>query len=465
MPPLLILAIAVALVLGMILVLRLNAFLALITAAVVVSLLAPGDDRIARVAEAFGVSAGKLGVPIAMASIIGSCLLASGAADRLIRAALAIFGEKRGATALAASGFTLSIPVFFDTVFFLLVPLARSLFRRTGKHYLKYLLAIGSGGAIAHTLVPPTPGPLLVADQLGVDIGLMMLIGIAVSLPSVGIGLLVAGWLDRVIQLENPPQHEPLAEEAPNEGDATTGPGLFLSSLPILVPVLLVASRTIMDRCAGGAAEGSLLARSSQATEMLGNPNLAMLLAAGLALFLYARFKRPTREERSELVEHSLTSAGMIILVTAAGGAFGAMLKAAEIGPAIESALSGVLGEVSGLVLLLVAFGIASLLKVSQGSSTVAMITASAMLAAMIDGKTLAYNPVYLAIAIGCGSLFGIWMNDSGFWLFCKMGGLTEAEGLKTWTVILAAIALVAMLFNLGLANALPLAAHPGAPT
>ena len=255
MAPLLILAIAVALLLGLILALRLNAFIALIIAAIAVSLMAPGEisEKLPRVAEAFGESVGKIGIPIAMAAIIGSCLLVSGAADRIVRAMLGLFGEKRGATALAASGFVLSIPVFFDTVFFLLVPLGRSLFQRTKKHYLKYLLAIGAGGAIAHTLVPPTPGPLLVADQLGVDVGLMMLMGIAVGLPAIGVGLVMAGWLDRHVPLLNPPTVVP-GEDIGQE-EENVGPGLAIASLPVVLPVVLVASQTNdslpVSRCAG----------------------------------------------------------------------------------------------------------------------------------------------------------------------------------------------------------------------
>lgn len=478
MPPLLILAIAVALVLGLILALRLNAFLALITTAVVVSLLAPGElgEKIPRVAEAFGAAAGKIGVPIAMAAVIGSCLLASGAAARIVQALLAVFGEKRGAAALAASGFTLSIPVFFDTVFFLLVPLAKSLYGQTGRHYLKILLAMGVGGSIAHSLVPPTPGPLLVADQLGVDIGLMMLIGIASGLPMLGVGLLMARWLDRRVLLANLPLRESPAEETAHEasseptmpGPTMPGPalpGLGVSILPILLPVVLVASQTIVATWAEDAAPSSPLHGALTIANVIGNPNLALLIAAAVALGVFAWHKRPTRAEAAAMVEESLMSGGLIILITAAGGAFGAMLKAAQIGPAIEAVFSNPTAAASpsadggmAMGLLWLGFGISSLLKFSQGSSTVAMIGASGMLAAMIEGQSLPYNPVYIAQAIGCGAMFGTWMNDSGFWIFCKMGGLTEAEGLKTWTPILAVIAMTGMLVTAALAVCMPLA-------
>ncbi|MEA3226363.1 MAG: SLC13 family permease, partial [Planctomycetota bacterium] len=198
MPPLLILGIGVAVVIGMIVVLRINAFIALISAALIVSLLAPGPlaEKVSRVAAEFGKTAGNIGIVIALAVVIGKCMMDSGAADRIVRAFLSLLGEKRSATALMASGYVLSVPVFFDTVFYLLVPLARSMTRRTGKHYLKYALAIAAGGVITHSLVPPTPGPLFMAERLGIDIGVMIIVGALVALPAAFVGMLVAGLLD-----------------------------------------------------------------------------------------------------------------------------------------------------------------------------------------------------------------------------------------------------------------------------
>lgn len=457
MNPLVTLVIGVAVVLGLILVLRLNAFFPLITAAVVVSLLAPGatSEKIPRVAEAFGVTAGKIGIPIAMAAVIGSCLLASGAADRIVQASLELVGEKRSATALASSGFVLSIPVFFDTVFYLMVPLARSLYCRTRRNYLKYLLAVGSGAAIAHTLIPPTPGPLLMADQLGVDLGLMMLIGVAVGIPTLLVGLALASWLDSKIRLENLPSIIPDASNTDECQTEHKPPGLFLSALPILLPVILITSRTILDRMAVHSHRDDPIRQATTLASVFGNANIALLLAAAAAILVYVVNCRPSRIEFSECMEKSLMSAGVIILITAAGGAFGAMLQAAQISDSIESAFS--VGEASGFALLWLAFGVSSLLKISQGSSTVAMITASGMMAAMIEGQTLVYNPVYLALAISCGSLCGVWMNDSGFWIFCRMGGLTETEALKSWTPTLALTGATGMLVTSGLSVVLPL--------
>ncbi|MEM8946085.1 MAG: GntP family permease [Planctomycetota bacterium] len=458
MSPLAILAVGVAVVLGLILVLRLNPFLALVAAALAVSFLAPGEltSKVSRVAEAFGVTAGKIGIPIAMAAVIGGCLLASGAADRIVQAALKLVGEKRSAAALAGSGFVLSIPVFFDTVFYLLVPLARSLHHRTGRHYLRYLLAIGAGGAIAHTLIPPTPGPLIAADQLGVELGTMMLIGVAVGGPSAAVALWFAGWLDRVVRLANPPQR---LQHSQNETDAQAEsalPGLFVAALPIMLPVVLISGRTILDRMARNADQESFVTQLADYAAVFGDANLALILAATIALGVYVVHRQPARSELTKLIEEALMSAGVIILITSAGGAFGAMLKVARIGEAVQGVFAD--SSASSLSLLFLAFGLSSLLKVSQGSGTVAVITASTMVAAMIEGQTLQYNPAYLASAIGCGALCGVWMNDSGFWIFCRMGGLTETEGLKTWTPILAVTGVVGMAMTCALAKVMPLA-------
>src|SRR5260370_17464089 len=195
----LILPIGSAPILAGIVVLRRNAFLALIIAAIVVSVLAPGEAavKIARVAEGFGRPAGTVGIVIALAAIIGKAMMDSGAGDRIVNGFLALLVERRDATALCSTGYILSIPVFFDTVFFLLVPLARSMYGRANRNYLKYLLAIAAGAGATHTLVPPTPGPLAIAGTLGGDLGTMVLVGAAGALPAAAAGLLFAGWVDR----------------------------------------------------------------------------------------------------------------------------------------------------------------------------------------------------------------------------------------------------------------------------
>ena len=192
--------------------------------------------------------------------------------------------------------------------------------------------------------------------------------------------------------------------------------------------------------------------------KVLGDKNIALILAAAIALLLLAWQKRTSRAELAKAVGAALAGGGVIILITAGGGAFGAMLKEAQVGNVIENAFAsdGAAGGSPGMSMLLLGFGIAAVLKIAQGSSTVAMITGSAMLAGAATGESLGFHPVYLATAIGAGSLIGSWMNDSGFWIFAKMGGLTEVEALKSWTIMLLVLGTVSFATTLLLATVLP---------
>jgi gluconate:H+ symporter, GntP family len=450
--PLFILAVGLCIVLGAIVWLRVHAFLALITAAIVVSLLAPGAwaDKIVRVAEAFGGTVAGIGIIIALAAMIGKAMTESGAADRIVRMFLDLLGEKRGPSALTLSGFTLAIPVFFDTVFYLLLPLARSMYRQTGRRYVKLVLAVACS-ATAHALVPPTPGPLLVAAALDIDLGLMIVVGCAVALPASLVGLLFAGWVDRR-----------MAEFQPPEVDAASlveaerrQPNLLVSLLPIILPVALIAANTFAKALAGEEPVAAEWERVVGILGIVGNPNFALLLSAALALGTLWWYRRPGRLQMAAAIEESLATAGVIILITAAGGAFGAMLRAAEIAEAIEAVFGQ--SAAGGASLLVLAFLVTSLIRFAQGSTTAAMIVASAMFAAMIDRGALGFHPVYLATAIGSGGLVASWMNDSGFWIFAKMAGFSELETLRTWTPLLTLMGIVGMLVTLLMAVLLPM--------
>jgi H+/gluconate symporter-like permease len=189
-------------------------------------------------------------------------------------------------------------------------------------------------------------------------------------------------------------------------------------------------------------------------TQVIGNPNLALLISTVLALVVYVRQRKPSKEDIAKLVEVSLMSGGIIVLITAAGSAFGAMLREARVGDAIKLLVGG---QTQGIALLFLGFGIAALLKVAQGSSTAAMIITSGMMPGMLGGGELPFDLVYLATAIGAGSLVGSWMNDSGFWIFAKMGGLTERETLCTWTPLLVVLGIVSLAVTVLLATVMPL--------
>jgi GntP family gluconate:H+ symporter len=458
--PLLVLAIGVAVVIGLILALRINAFLALIVAAFVVSLMAPGElgTKITRVAQAFGSVAGAIGIVIALAAVIGKTLMDSGAAERIVRAMTGALGETRTPLALMGSGYVLSVPVFFDTVFYLLVPLARSLWMTQRKNYVLHITAIVAGAAVTHSLVPPTPGPLFMASALGVDLGTMILVGALIGLPMSAVGLAVGGVLNRWHPLEMRPY--------PGESDTPAAPPveralppLGLAVLPVVLPVVLISSNTVAAALAGPAdamTDGWRLAVG--VTAVIGNPNLALMFSAAIGLAMVARYRGRSLSQLAEDTEHALMSGGVVILITAAGGAFGAMLREAGIQGPIQAMVGGA-GTAAGATVLLSASAVASLIKFAQGSGTVSMITTSSMFAAMgFSAATLGFHPVYLACAIGSGSLVGDWMNNSGFWIFAKMSGLTTEETLRTWTILTAAIGVTGIVVTLLAALIVPLA-------
>jgi len=455
-----ILLLAIVLIVVMIAVLRVHAFFALMLAAVAVGLLAgdklpgaEGGNALIRAVELpmleFGATAGKIGFVIALAAVIGVCLMESGAADKIVRRFLSVLGEARAGIALLASGFFLAIPVFFDTVFFLLIPLARALSLRAGKNYLFYVLAIGGGGVITHSLVAPTPGPLSMAETLNIDLGLSIVVGtLAGLLPAVGV-LFLARYLNQRMDI-------PLRESAGasladlktvmSKGDDEL-PSFTLSILPVILPVFLIGLASVL-----GVMEVS--AGIERWVGFFGNKNIALLLGTLIALWILARQKGLGRENLLQVVGPPLETAGVIILITSAGGAFGAMIKHSGVGDAIEAAMGG-----GGFSYIILGWLIAAVMKIAQGSGTVAMITTASMMVELIgDGSSLGYHPIYIFMAIGYGSLMISWMNDSGFWVVCKLSGFTESETLKSWTVLLGAIALMGLLEVLVLSWILPAA-------
>jgi GntP family gluconate:H+ symporter len=438
-----------------------------------------GGEKIVRVVEAFGTTVGKIGIIIAMAAIIGKAMTESGAADRIVRMFLEFLGEKRCGAALMLSGFTLAVPVFFDTVFYLLLPLVRTLHRRIGRHYVKMLLAVVCS-VTAHALVPPTPGPLAAAANLQVDLGIMILVGCLVGLPASIIGLWFSSWIDSRM-----PDKQPPASAADIHAVQPPQPPLLWALSPIIVPVLLISMNTATEaylkanpappaasaagvniQNAAASAEPALPRWFISASAALGNPNIALLLSMVLAVGTWWVNCRPKRGVIPFGIEESLMAAGTIILITSAGGAFGAMLGAAKIDVAIKEIFGN--SAAGGFGLLILAFGVSALLRFAQGSTTAAMIVTSAMIGAIIypNGAggsiiDLGYHPVYLVTAIGSGGLVGSWMNDSGFWIYARMGGFSEVETLRTWTPLLTLLGVIAMAMTVLLAIVMPMAISP----
>lgn len=415
----------------------------------------------ARLAKAFGETAGKIGILIALASVIGQCLLESNAAAVIVDRLLRITGPRRAPEALAASSFLLGIPVFFDTVFYLMVPLARSLRERVGQDYVLFILAILAGGSIAHSLIPPTPGPLLVAEMVGVDISNMIAAGLTIGACSSVVSLAVARLINSRVKVplrfpkEDDPADTSMADEehndypedleassSPQAGSRATvsGPPLFLALLPITIPVVFIALGSLVKYFSDtNAIESGVL---TEILRVLGDKNIA--LGFGVVFALALRSYCPAAK-RDTIVSRSLAAGGNIILITAAGGAFGAMLRQAGIEEAVGSLTQGV----PGLLLLPLAFVVTAAVRTLQGSATVAMITAAGILQGFAQAEGLPFHPVYLAMAIGAGSKPVSWMTDSAFWVITKMSGMTEAEGLRVISPMSIAMGFSALFFTM----------------
>ena len=412
-----------------------------------------------RFATGFGETCRKIGILIAMASVIGTCLLESGAARRIVDATRALVGESRTPLAFAASGFVVGIPVFFDTVFYLLMPLARALRIKTGQNYLLYVMSIVVGATMAHSLVPPTPGPLLVASEIeGVTVGHMIVGGLIVGLISVASGFLYCVWANRtwVIPLrdaEGQEMEDIEIEESGSDSASQSAPSVLVSLLPILLPVIFLAGKTFADSPTGS--DSTLVDTVRPIIDFLGDKNIALVIAAIVALSTLA-WQRSKAGIRSPFrgIQQALASGGVIILITAAGGAFGHVLRQCGVAEAIQQRFPS---TQDGMVLLGLAFVVTSIVRFAQGSATVAMITGVSIVAPIAAEIALPYHPVYLALAIGCGSKPLPWMNDSGFWIVGRMSGMTESETLKTFSVTLTIMGIVGFLVTLAGAAWLPL--------
>lgn len=411
-----------------------------------------------RISSGFGVTCGRIGILIAMAAIIGRCLLESNAAQRIVTAIQQVLADdRRTPIAFALSGFVIGVPVYFDTVFYLLLPLARTLARRTQRDYLLYVMAIIVGATMAHSLVPPTPGPLLVAAELNVPLGLMMLAGIVVGTVAMAGGYAYSVWANRRWPL--PLRDIPGEAETPTRPEsvqtsAALMPPLGWSVLPILLPVILLALGTLIRADWN---KPDVLHRSHVVGKSLwiaSDKHMALGIATAIAIVLAVKYGPSKSRGLPKAMQETLAGAGSIVLITSAGGAFGQVLRQSGIASAIESQFPT---AQTGLSILVLAFIVTSVIRIAQGSATVAMITTVGVFGPLIAANPPAFHPVYLALAIGCGSKPIPWMNDSGFWVITRMSGMTESESLRTFSVVLTLMGIIGLLTTLAGAVWLPL--------
>ena len=470
--PLFILFVGVCMVVGGIIGLKLHPFLALLLGAFVVAWLTPGSalQQFAvekgatpaaallaskksigeRVSLQFGNTAGKIGILIAMAAIIGKCLLESGGAERIIRSLLHVTGIRKAPVAFLISSFFIGIPVFFDTVIFLMVPLAKAMSLRIGKNYLLLVMSILAGAVMANSLVPPAPGPLFLVGAMQIPIGLMMVAGCILGILTSITGYFFAVWANRKWPVPVRDSLDARLEDIKMNSEKTNAqlPSLGFSLLPVLIPLVFICADTFLNLSSAGKGSSSLI----KLVHFLGDKNIALVTGALVALLLLASQKKDSKQDMTGFVQAALLSGGAIMLITAAGGAFGGMLQQTGISARITGLTKGY-----QMALIPLAFLIAAIIRTAQGSATVALITTSGILAGLANGGHLQYHHLYLGLAIGCGSKLVPWMNDAGFWIVCKMSNITEKEALKTFSPLNVIMGVAGLIFILIAAKIFPL--------
>jgi len=454
MDPLLILLSGIVVVVGGIIFFKLHPFLALLIAALTVAILTPEayihqffmskgmNDAEAlklahksigeRIATEFGNTCAKIGILIAMAAIIGKSMLDSGAAEKIVRSMLKITGSKNAPLGFTLSSFFLTIPVFVDTVIFLMMPLAKAMGMKLGKNYLLLALSVIAGAVMANSYVPPSPGPLFLIGAMNVPIGLMMVCGLLLGLCTITVGYFVAVYLNKKydIPLRDSPDSRLEDIAALSKKDDKDLPSLGWAIIPALFPMVMICIRSFFEafvKVDGNITGFPVINALIEVILFFGDKNIALLSGALFALLVLIQQKKNEKSKLTSFVQNALMSGGGIILITASGGAFGGMLQ--------QSGISQRIADLSSnfqLALIPLAFLITMIVRTAQGSATVALITASGILSGMAQQANLEFHPVYLCLAIGSGAKLIPWMNDAGFWIMCKTSNLTETEALKT---------------------------------
>ena len=398
--------------------LKVHPFIALLLVALVYGFVSgmSSADIITSVNEGFGNTLGGIGLIIILGIIIGAFLENSGGAYAIAEKVLKIIGKNRVPTAMGLIGWFVSIPVFADSGFLLLSPLNRSLSKKAKITLAGSAIALALGLTASHTMVPPTPGPIAAAGILGADLGLVLAVGIPVSLIALIFGIIFAKKFASKTYIDPNPQ---ISDEQLKIRSANA-PGALKSSMPVVIPILLIVLRSVIKAMDGlnGVFVDFIL--------FVGEPFIALLIGVFLSLFL------PKKLEKEMLsttgwVGKSLSDAASIILITGAGGIFGKVLQ--------NSGIAGVLGDtLAGLNLSIwLPFILAAAIKTAQGSSTVALITTASIMAPLMDklGFSDSLEKAMVVIAIGAGSAVVSHANDSFFWVVTQMSGMDVRMGYR----------------------------------
>jgi len=421
----------------LILKLKVEPFMSLIAVALVTAIFLgfPLADIPGVVATGFGTTLIGVGILIGLGIIFGQLLGASGAIEKIAEAVLKLFGVKRSAAGLSITGILVSIPVFFDAAFVILSGLVKSLSKKTGISIVTFVTALGVGLIVTHSMIPPTPGPLVVAENTGADLGLFIIYGLICAIPATLIGGYFYGtFIGKRIKVSGV---EGVEEELPVEPTKTgkeisTGLSLALLALPISLILLNTVTKLWLP-------EGQL----TTVLGFIGDKNVALFISVVVALIVLRPY---IQVPYSKLYDEAMNSAGMIMLVTGAGGAFGAVISKSGIGDHLVLTMQS-----WSMPVLLLAFVFSQILRASLGSATVALITTSAILGPL--ATELGASPVLLGLAICAGAIGLSLPNDSGFWVVNKFGRLTIPQTLQAWTIggFIAGLSALGMVYILSL--------------
>lgn len=418
---------SVAFMLFLILRLRIHAFLSLLMTSIFLGFLVgmPMDSIIKSVIEGMGSTLGYVAIIIGIGAIFGQMLESSKGAESLAQYLIKKFGKKNAPYSLATTGFIIATPVFFDVGFIILVPILYAMTRESKKSLLYFSIPLLAGLAVAHAFIPPTPGPLATAAILGVDLGWVLLFGILIGIPvTLLAGPIFGKYISKKIVLQVPNTFE-----ATDDDVIRKLPSFSLVLAIILVPIVLIIANTVSNAMGLDHFLVRLLS-------FVGHPIVALLIATLIAIYALGVKRGFTPDSIFKLSAKALAPAGIIILVTGAGGVFKQLIVDSGIGMQLAESMAH-----SALPPLVLAYVIAMIMRVSQGSATVAMLTSAAIVSPLLSSFVLSEpHKALVVISIAAGATMASHVNDSGFWIVGKYLGMNEKQTLQSWTVMTSII-------------------------